>query len=171
MPNITSNGNVVAYVAKLDGGNRSAIHAILVSSPRLRRVRLCEFSDLGVGASLGMNEETHSCPFTLPPHTLAAATLLAGCCHPGRLAQSTLGDLPLCQQWSITDHAQPAQSCRHSCGQLGGWPSPTGRAGSQPNCNTLPACPSVVCLFHLLLPVCLCLSLSVSVCLSVCQIL
>ena len=107
---------------------------------------------------MGMNEETHSCPFTLPPHTLAAATLLAGCCHPGRLAQSTLGDLPLCQQWSITDHAQPAQSCRHSCGQLGGWPSPTGRAGSQPNCNTLPACPSVVCLFHLLLPVCLCLS-------------
>ena len=111
---------------------------------------------------MGMNEETHSCPFTLPPHTLAAATLLAGCCHPGRLAQSTLGDLPLCQQWSITDHAQPAQSCRHSCGQLGGWPSPTGRAGSQPNCNTLPACPSVFCLFHLMLPVCLC----VSVCLS-----
>ena len=109
-----------------------------------------------------MNEETHSCPFTLPPHTLAAATLLAGCCHPGRLAQSTLGDLPLCQQWSISDHAQPAQSCRHSCGQLGGWPSPTGRAGSQPNCNTLPACPSVFCLFHLMLPVCLC----VSVCLS-----
>ena len=44
------------------------------------------------------------------------------------------------------NHAQPAQSCRHSCGQLeAGIPS-TSRAGSEPNCNTLPACLPICCL-------------------------
>ena len=62
----------------------------------------------------------------------------------------------------FADDAQPAQSCRHSCGQQAAGISSTSRAGSQPNCNTLPACPSVVCLFHLLLPVCLCLPVCLS---------
>ena len=123
-------------------------------------------ADIGeVGDHCTCHASTPTGAFTLPPLTLAAATLLAGCCHPSRPSQSTLGDLPPCQLWSIRDHARPAQSCRHSCGQLGGWPSfhrQSRQSAQLQHTACLPVHLLSVCFAHLhfTLSVCLCLSVS-----------
>ena len=113
---------------------------------------------------MGMNEETHSCSFTLPPLTLTAATLAGQpkahweiCLPVSSGASQTMLNQPspagtlVAKNWRLAFLPQAEQAV-----------SPIA-THCLPAC--LPACPSVVCLFELhFTPLSFCFFLSLSVC-------
>ena len=116
---------------------------------------------------MGMNEETHSCPFTLPPLTLAA------CCHPpswllppwqaGPKHSGRFASLPAVEHHRPCSASPVLQALLWPTGRLAFLPQAE-QAVSPIATHCLAACLSICCLSVSL--ICISHCLSVSACLS-----